>query len=241
MNTCRKFHQITQVFIQGVFSFRAADTTHTDSPICIVFFIRIANSKELWLWLENFHFNFYIQLYIHQPSQQQKTALLKALCWQSKQVKCRKSVMDCIRNRTAFEESAAWMDPREDICWDCLQIQKCEGSGWSLLESGGILQGLQLSCGWCPSLHHWEKWKATRNMKVSLKTGNILPAFIPSLCFPVSTELHCWSWRRTEAATLLCWDAGPLLVLGWFLNLSQNPSSATAAAPLHFLKNTESP
>lgn len=49
---------------------------------------------------------FFPQHNIHQPSQQQKIASLKVLWWQSKQVKCRKSVMDCIGQQ---EENIIWI------------------------------------------------------------------------------------------------------------------------------------
>lgn len=176
---------------------------------------------------------------IHQPSQQQKISSLKSSLVTIKTSETQKKAWwteSGSRNRTAFEWSAAWMDPKEEMCWDCSQTQRCEGSGWSLLASGGILQGLQFSCATCLPLG---KGKAARNVKVSLKTTFSQPSF-PVYVFPSSQSFpvgHEGEQRQP------CCSAG-VLGLSWFwddsFKFSQSLCSAAAADPLHFLKNTES-
>lgn len=70
----------------------------------------------------------------------------------------------------------------------------------------------------------------------SLSQNNLLPTFLPSLCFPVIPELHYWSRRRTEAATLFCWGAGPLLILGWFLQIKSESMFCCCCSPFKLLE-----
>lgn len=146
---------------------------------------------------------------IHQPSQQQKIASLKSSLVTIKTSETQKKAWwteSGSRNRTAFEWSTAWMDPKEEMCWDCSQIQRCEGSGWSLLASGGILQGLQFSRATCLPLQHWEKGKPQEMWKSLSKqpSPNLHSRFMFS-CHPRASLLVMKENWGSHIALLGCW------------------------------------
>lgn len=193
------------VYIRS-FSFRASDTTYTDSPICIVS-IQIANNK---LGLENFHFNFYFPHNTIFTSHHDNKKLPRWKFSGDNQNKWNAEEMwwtaSGSRNRTAFEWSAAWLDLKEEMCWDCLQIQRFECSGWSLLESGGILQRLQLSCGRCPSLHHWKKGKLQEMWKsLSKQPSPNLSSQSVFSCHPRASLLITKENWGSHVVLLGCW------------------------------------
>lgn len=175
---------------------------------------------------------------IHQPSQQQKIASLKSSLVTIKTSETQKKKGDGLNQAAGIEQHLSevqlgWIPKKRcaEIVHKYRGVRALAGVYWHQEE---FSRGYSFPV---PHAFHCITGKRESSKKCeSLSQNNLLPTFIPSLCFPVIPELPCWSWRRTEAATLLCWGAGPLLVLGWFLQIQSEPVFCCCCRPFTLLE-----